>query len=64
MRRLKNGWEIAGAITICIALASMITYGISLADWIPKADTEGLILIIVTSTTAISIYILLWGNSD
>jgi nitrogen fixation protein len=62
MRRLKNGWEIAGAITICIALASMITYGISLADWIPKTDTEG--LIIVTSTTAISIYILLWGNSD
>lgn len=62
MRRLKNGWEIAGAITICIALASMITYLISLVDWIPQTDTEG--LIIATGTTALSLYILLWGNPD
>jgi hypothetical protein len=62
MRRLKNGWEIAGAITICIALASIITYGISLVDWIPQTDTEG--LVIVTLTTALSLYILIWGNPD
>ena len=62
MRRLKNGWEIAGAVTICCALASMITYLISLVDWIPQTDTEG--LIIVTGTTALSLYILLWGNPD
>ena len=62
MRRLKNGWEIAGAIIICIALASMITYGISLVDWIPQTDTEG--LVIVTLTTALSLYILIWGNPD
>ena len=62
MRRLKNGWEIAGAITICIALASMITYLISLVDWIPRTDTEG--LIIATGATALSLYILLRGNPD
>ncbi len=62
MRRLKNGWEIAGAITICIALASIITYGISFIGWVPQIDTEG--LLIVTSATALSIYILLWGYPD
>ena len=33
MRRLRNGWEIMGAVSICCALASVFMYLAYLMGW-------------------------------
>lgn len=62
MRRLKNGWEIAGAITICIALASIFIYLCYLIGWYQEPTIDDVIVSIVL--TSITIFILVWSPPD
>lgn len=62
MRRLRNGYEIAGAITICIALASIFIYLCYLIGWYQEPTTDDVIVAIVL--TSITIFLLVWSPPD
>jgi len=62
MRRLKNGWEIAGAITICIALASIFIYIMwELGLYAPPTTTDVVVSVVLT---AITLFLFIWSPPD
>ena len=62
MRRLKTGWEIMGAATICIALASVFVYLSYLIGWYQEPTTADVIG--ATILTGITIFIFIWSPPD
>jgi hypothetical protein len=62
MRRLKNGWEIAGAVSICIALASVFVYLCYLIGWYSAPTTDDVIVAVIL--IALSLFVLIWSPPD
>jgi hypothetical protein len=53
MRRLKNGWEITGAVSIHIALASVFVYLVYLRGWYQEPTPAD--AIVATSLALVSL---------
>lgn len=62
MRRLRNGYEIAGAITICIALASVFVYLPYLIGWYQEPNTTDVIIAVVL--ISITLFTSIWSPPD
>ena len=62
MRRLKNGWEIAGAVSICIALASIFVGIMYLIGWYPEPTLAD--VIVASLLNGISLLLFLMGRPD
>lgn len=62
MRRLKTGWEIVGAITICIALASVFMYLSYLIGWYKEPTVDDVIVSVVL--TSITLFLFIWSPPD
>ena len=59
MRRLKNGWEIAGAITICIALASIFMYLCYLIGWYQEPTLADVIVATLLNLISLVLFIVI-----
>jgi hypothetical protein len=62
MRRLKNGWEIAGALILCGALATVIIYISELSGCVK--DQEEINPVVVIMIVTIYLFTLIWSRPD
>jgi hypothetical protein len=62
MRTLRTGWEIAGAVSICIALASVFIYLAWLIGWYTEPTTTDVIVAVVL--TSITLFLFIWSPPD
>lgn len=62
MRRLKNGWEIAGATSICIALASIFIYIMWELGLYGMPSTTDVVVSVVL--TAVTLFLFIWSPPD
>lgn len=62
MRRLKNGWEIAGALILCGALASTFIYISRLSGYVK--DQEEIDPVVATMIVALYLFTLIWSRPD